>query len=300
MELMNKNVKELDFNNTIDGWQLHSQNVMLALASRSFVMNEYTNHQTFEVQNAKNSGSDKYMDMSQKGNTKAKSTPSNRSKEKVMCCEILSLAHAFKETNKRKFDNSTFWDMLSSTTTKLGKGKKEKTSDDDTEVLSKLATSIFDDNKNTDTEYTVDHSLLDDKVMSALNGENAEQNDNNDDDDSSIAPESIEETEEVAIDVNNGIGAKTKNIKKVKVHESATVDILTKGIEKMKSKNLPAVRYRKNCRLRREQAALRDCIYKNMIDTNDNNLFRVTVEQINNPDDGNIFGSWDKEIRNLM
>ena len=77
MELMNKNVKEMDFPNTIDGWQLHSQNVMLALTSRSFVMNEYTNHQSLEVQNAKNCGIDEYTDMSQKGDTQIKSTPSN-------------------------------------------------------------------------------------------------------------------------------------------------------------------------------------------------------------------------------
>ena len=79
MELMNKNVKELDFPNTIEAWQLHSQNVMLALASRSFVTNEYTNHHSTDVQDAKNLGCDKYNDMSQKRNIKTKITPSNRS-----------------------------------------------------------------------------------------------------------------------------------------------------------------------------------------------------------------------------
>ena len=189
--------------------------------------------------------------------------------------------------------------MLSSTTTKLGKYNKEKDSDVDTVPISKLTASIFDHNKKTDSEYTVDHSLLDDNVMSALNGDLAEENDNNDDH-SPIIVDSAEETEEVAIDVNNGIGSKSKTIQKVKIHESAAVDILIKGIEKVKSKKLPAVRYRKNCRLKREQVALRDCIYENMINTNDNNLFNVTIEQINNPEDGNIFGSWDKEIRSLM
>lgn len=121
MELMNKNVKKKDFPNTINGWQLHSQNVMFALTSRSFVMNEYTNHQSLEVQNAKNNGIDEYTDMSQKGNTKSNYTPSNRSKEKVMCQEILSLANTFKERHKRKFDNNIYWDMLSELITKLAK-----------------------------------------------------------------------------------------------------------------------------------------------------------------------------------
>ena len=77
MELMNKNVKELDFPNTIEGWKLHSQNVMLALVSRSFVMNEYSNHQSLDAQDAKNSELDNYAEMSQKVNTKVKSTPTN-------------------------------------------------------------------------------------------------------------------------------------------------------------------------------------------------------------------------------
>ena len=71
-------------------------------------------------------------------NTKAKSTPSNRSKEKIMCCEILSLAHAFKEIHQRKFDNSTLWDMISLTNTKLGKDSKETGGHIDTDTISKL------------------------------------------------------------------------------------------------------------------------------------------------------------------
>ena len=66
MELMNKNIKKLNFPKTIKGWQLHSQNVMLALESWSFVTNEYSNHQSLEVQDAKNGGFDNYTDMSQK------------------------------------------------------------------------------------------------------------------------------------------------------------------------------------------------------------------------------------------
>ena len=100
--------------------------------------------------------------------------------------------------------------------------------------------------------------------------------------------------------VDNGIGTKSTTIKKVNIHESAAVNILNKGIDNMKSKNLPAVRYRKNCQMKREQVVLRDSIYENVINTNDNNLFNVKIGDINNKEDGNIFGTWDKEIRSLI
>ena len=106
MELMNKHMKELNFPNTIEGWQLHSHNLMLALSSRSFVMNEYSNHIFLEVQDAKNNGVGRYADMSQKGNIKISSTPTNRTKEKITCFKILSLCKTFIDTPKRKFDNT--------------------------------------------------------------------------------------------------------------------------------------------------------------------------------------------------
>ena len=63
IELMNKNVNEMDFPNTIAGRQLHIQNIMLSLTPQSFVMIGYTNHQILESQNAKNSGMDEYVDI---------------------------------------------------------------------------------------------------------------------------------------------------------------------------------------------------------------------------------------------
>ena len=40
MELVNKHVKESDLPNTIEGWQQHSQNMMLTQSNHSFVTNE--------------------------------------------------------------------------------------------------------------------------------------------------------------------------------------------------------------------------------------------------------------------
>ena len=219
-----------------------------------------------------------------------------------MCSEILSLACTFTETTKRKFDNNTYWDMLSLVTTKLGKVTRtiDTTIEDTnkTHTLSNLAASIFDHGKNATTDETVDMSLLDNNVMSALNGdvlinEESGEVDNNDDD---TDPDEVE----VDIDVNNGIGSKSMKVKKVNIHDAATVNILLKGIEKMKAKNLPAVRYRKNLRTQREQVALRDSIYENMMNIKENNFINVTVCELNQQEDGNIFGLWDNEINSLI
>ena len=65
---------------------------------------------------------------------------------------------------------------------------------------------------------------------------------------------------------------KVQRWKNINIHDASPVHILKKEIEKMKSKNLPEVRYRKNCRLAREQVALRDSIYYSMINIKDNIL----------------------------
>ena len=62
----------------------------------------------------------------------------------------------------------------------------------------------------------------------------------------------------------------------------------------MKSKNLPAVRYRHKFRIQREQIVLRDFIYEILLNTNDNNLVNVIIAELNHIEDGNIFGTWYK------
>ena len=68
----------------------------------------------------------------------------------------------------------------------------------------------------------------------------------------------------------------------------------------MKAKNLPAVRYRKNLRTQREQVTLRDSIYENIMNIKFNNFINVTVSELNQQEDGNIFGLWDNEINSLI
>ena len=70
MDLINKNMKELDFLNTIEGWLPHSQNIMTCLNSHLFIVNDYSYHHKVETYNSKFEGNDDYIDTTQKGNVK--------------------------------------------------------------------------------------------------------------------------------------------------------------------------------------------------------------------------------------
>ena len=125
-----------------------------------------------------------------------------------MCLEILSLCNSFIEIPKRYFDNTTYWDVLSMVTTKLSKETCAQDNDTDDIALSNIAASIFDHSKNSTCEQTVDYSLLDNNVISALSGDVL----NTGDGDADIYKESAE----VEIDVNNSIGNKSTKVEKHK------------------------------------------------------------------------------------
>ena len=140
-------MKELDFPNTIEAWHVHSQNVMLCLISRVFVMNKYSNHRTMETHNNKHSSKYSYTDVSHKGNVKEDSTPCKKTVEMIMCSELLYLTDTFTETPNRKFDNTIFWSLLPDITTELSEPKidiNEANDSSDSEAsLDNLSRSIF-------------------------------------------------------------------------------------------------------------------------------------------------------------
>ena len=109
----------MDFPTTVEGWISHSQNVLLCQRSRVFVMHEYSYHGSVGACNKKHSTTDKYTNISSKGNVQEKSTPCERTSEMVIYTELLSLSDSFIEKTNRKFDNHTFWSLLSSLITKL-------------------------------------------------------------------------------------------------------------------------------------------------------------------------------------
>ena len=76
-----------------------------------------------------------------------------------MCSEILLLASTFSETPKRKFDNNTYCDMLSTITTKLGKDVDTSTNEINNDTLAKFAASIFDRSKQSKSDHSdcIDH-----------------------------------------------------------------------------------------------------------------------------------------------
>lgn len=142
------------------------------------------------------------------------------------------MVHIFKETRQRNFDH---WDILSSTTAKLGKDSNEPDKHVDPHTISKVIAFIVDHNKKANNKYMVNYSLLDDNVTSALNCSlvNTVDNDKNNDD-SPIVIDTIIETKEEAIDVDTGIRTTSNTMKKENIQESAGVNILIKGRDKTK------------------------------------------------------------------
>ena len=107
-------------------------------------------------------------------------------------------------------------------------------------------------------------------------------------------------TEEEDFEVDNGIGAKATKVKKVPIHEAACLNLLSKITEKMKTMDLPVVRYRRNCRFKREQTTISDSIYNNMMNTNENIFCNMIIDELAHKSDGNIFGTWDSAIKELV
>ena len=122
--------------------------------------------------------------------------------------EILSLATKFSESPKRNFDNNTYWDMLSLVTTKLGKETSTPDDNNDANTLSKFAASIFDNSKKSNTDQLVDYSLLEDNIVSSLNGDVVNTGEGDGDGDGDNNEEDVvnsEDSKKVEIDVDNGI-----------------------------------------------------------------------------------------------
>ena len=92
-----------------------------------------------------------------------------------MCQEILSLSNSFVETPNRVFNNTTYWGVLPTITTKLSSHMSETVdgggNSKDIDTLSKLTSSVFNNHDQNKEEYTVDYALLDDNVIGALIGE---------------------------------------------------------------------------------------------------------------------------------
>ena len=184
--------------------------------------------------------------MSQKGNFKTKTTPTNRTNKKVIYAEILFLVQSFTEVPNRKFDDNINWGVLSAITTKFNKPSQESTDSKERDTLSSLTASIFDKSQSTSGEYTVDYSFLDADVMSDL-ADVIPIDINNDGDDKKCNDMSSSSAADITLD--NGIGSSVIKVNKVSIHESVAIDVILHGTDKMRAMNLTAVRHRKNIRL---------------------------------------------------
>ena len=190
----------------------------------------------------------------------------------------------------------------SNITAKLCKEGKDVIDKGESNMLSDFTSSIINcsikSNNNCNNNYTVDYYLLDDNVLSALNGDLDDTGDTGDNVDSiKTNDDSNSSIEEKDVEVENGIGANATKVKKVPIHEAAYQNLLSKGTEKMKIMNLPIMGYRKNCRLQREQTVISDSTYNNMMNTNENSLCNMIIDKLTYENDGNIFGTWDSAIK---
>ena len=123
--------------------------------------------------------------------------------------------------------------------------------------------------------YTIDYSLLDDNVMSALNNGSVESvNGDTWDDDLEYKEDNNIDLSEVDYNVDNDTETYTAKVKKVIIHESASQNIALKGAEKMELMNLPVVWYRRDRGIERKQLATWDYIYDNLINANTNNFIQ--------------------------
>ena len=75
---------------------------------------------------------------------------------------------------------------------------------------------------------------------------------------------------------------------------------IQKIVEKMKAMNLPAIWHRKKQRMLREQIAIRDSIYNNVINASSDNVMCNIVNELQDKTDGNLFGTWDIELNSYM
>ena len=64
--------------------------------------------------------------------------------------------------------------------------------------------------------------------------------------------------------------------------------------------NLHVVRYCKNRRLKREQTAISDSMYMNMMNANENSICNILIDELTHDSDGNVFGTWDNTITELI
>ena len=89
------------------------------------------------------------------------------------------------------------------------------------DFTSSIINRIIKSNNKSNNNYTVDYSLLNDKVLSALNRDLDDTRDTDDNVDiQQINDESNCDTEEFGFEVDNGIGENTTKMKKVPIHEA--------------------------------------------------------------------------------
>ena len=223
--------------------------------------------------------------MSQKGRMKVSLTPSNQTTEKIMCSEILSLAKSFTEVPNVKFTNSTYCDVLSKLITFLNINYTVGKPHTDKCGIYSLIAPIFASKDNKNNNKYLNFSSLDNNIMNTIDGNGyILSEEDNLGEENGVIVDSISDGSDIEVEVVIGV-KKVFNttVKKSSVQKPVSRNRLKEGIDKMKKRVLLAVRYRKRQILEREQVAVCDSIYQNLVNTN------ISIHQLQDMSYSNLF-----------
>jgi hypothetical protein len=303
MELLQTKYKAMNFPSTLKGWQNHSTNMPLVARAKKFAETEYTrrsNVESFDEMYFQFNAAGEKQD---KGNCKTQTTVPRRTKEKIMISEILSLVNAFEETPGHKMEENTFWKVLKDITTSLEikPSEVDKTKEGRSSAEEVLVEANHDLLQSRPNESETPNETEDMDEMDLLAWEHAQEAEDAELEDPIIdatgtstdntlvttnieEPASLPSTTRIVISDKETVVQigkdKSVAVRKAKLNKLALTNIVKKGQEKVKKMDIPAIRYRHKCRVRRERKTLQQELDKYLSSQNGSSKFKSITEAL--------------------
>jgi hypothetical protein len=277
MELLQIKYKSMNFPNSRDGWQSHSTNMPLVARAKTFSQTEYSRRYDVDSYDEQFFEFDAAGNKQDKGNNKKQTTVPRRHKEKIMISEILQLVDVFSEVENRKMTNETFWKALKDLTTTFVDETNKESDAADTEGRSEGELALVQINRemlhNTPLEDETTEEVAEGNEMDQLAWLEELEREN-----SALVESDCEEGEDVETPARQTVSNSTTNVhivvddgetevtigtsklkvmvRKAVLNRMGLQDVYNLGRKKMIILKIPDVRYRKQCRLKREIATL--------------------------------------------
>jgi hypothetical protein len=318
MELLQIKYKDMNFPNDQEGWQKHSTNMPLVSRCKIFAQTEYSRSHDVESYDEQFLEFEAAGEKQDKGNCKTQTKVPRRGQEKAMIAEILALGNAFTEIAGRKMEDNTYWNVLKLITTTLNGGEEKADADQNKDGRSTGEEAMCSINKEM-ADNTPGLNETPDEVEDAPELERLEWLNCVDGVDSEFIDDDEEELEremesgdaaggdptgdvepptdraprrqQILMDDSEteviiGIVQQTKvNVNKAKFNRLGVVDLVSKGEEKMTAMNIPEIRFRKRCRLRREKDTLQKELDSFLNNEEGSSKLRSIVEGLTSTED---------------